>query len=162
MKTALVSGSTKDHASRTNTRKSSYDAVEIRDIKDKATYKSHQMEMTGCRQEVNYTDSYFLNSNNRTQEIVNSPKGKIKDQSLKPTTILRVFLFTSNINLLGMMVYAWNPKTLKTKDREPFELRNSRAAWATWLSSNIHTGLDKERLGDFSSQHLYQAIHNCL
>lgn len=90
--------------------------------------------MTGCLQEVNYTDSYFLNSNNRTQEIVNSPKGKIKDQSLKPTTILRVFLFTSNINLLGMMVYAWNPKTLETKDRESFELRNSRAAWATWLS----------------------------
>lgn len=80
--------------------------------------------MTGCLQEVNYTDSYFLNSNNRTQEIVNSPKGKIKDQSLKPTTI----------NLLGMMVYAWNPKTLETKDRESFELRNSRAAWATWLS----------------------------
>lgn len=134
----------------------------MRDIKDKATYKSHQMKMTGCLQEVNYTDSYFLNSNNRTQEIVNSPKGKIKDQSLKPTTILMVFLFTSNINLLGMMVYAWNPKTLEIKDREPFELRNSRAAWATWLSSNIHTGLDKERLSDFSSQHLYQAIHKCL
>lgn len=108
--------------------------MEIRDIKDKATYKNHQMEMTGCLQEVNYTDSHFLNSNNRTQEIVNSPKDKIKGQSLKPTTILRVFLFPSNINLLGMMECAWNPKTLETKDRESFELRNSRAAWATWLS----------------------------
>lgn len=177
-KTTVVSESTKDHGSRTSSKKPSHDnddnddAVKIRDTKDKETYKSHQIEMTGCLQEVNYTNSYFLNSNNRNQEIVkHTAKGKTKYTS-RPVN-------GAHYNSKGLSVPIYGGACLEsqhseTKERESRELRNSRAAWATWQEAllHTHTALEKDSVGettccscsrsDFRSQHLGQAIHNCL